>query len=120
MVALFYAAKEAQSLDSPLYEHIKALHEAGSANLPSRRSISHIIFPSSNSAIEFPIKYSTRQLPSSGKTKRRPSAWAEHHVEPEVSRAERWAPRQLGMGDMLVVREPRVRTVLYILPPNSA
>ena len=213
MVALFYAAKEAQSLDSPLYEHIKALHEAGSANLPSRRSISHIIFPSSkyiaareeveigdlragmrddlmkfndmlenpaghfenypeddaeayiavhesfyllqplgeswgkwtswkcgcpdffaagccahslvmtllyNSAIEFPIKYSTQQLPSSGKTKRRPSAWAEHHVEPEVSRAERWAPRQLGMGDMLVVREPRVRTVLYILPPNSA
>ena len=73
-----------------------------------------------NSAIEFPIKYSTQQLPSSGKTKRRPSAWAEHHVEPEVSRAERWAPRQLGMGDMLVVREPRVRTVLYILPPNSA
>ena len=61
-----------------------------------------------NSEVEFPIKYSTQQLPSSGKTKRRPSAWAEHHVEPEVSRAERWAPRQLGMGDML------------IMPPTSA
>ena len=48
MVALFHVVKEVESLDSPLYEHIKALHEAGmSASIPSRRSISHIILPSS-------------------------------------------------------------------------
>jgi hypothetical protein len=58
-----------------------------------------------DSTLEFPGEWSTQQLPNSGKKNKRPSAWAEFHEEEErSSRTERWAPRQLGLGDMVISR----------------
>ena len=51
-----------------------------------------------DSTLEFPSKWSTQQLPSNGKSKKRPTA--EFHEEEErPSRTERWAPCQLGLGE---------------------
>ena len=65
-----------------------------------------------DSALEFPVQWSTQQLPSSDKKKRR-SAWAEFHEEEDKSaRNERWAPRMLGGCDMLITKN------LKVLPSN--
>ena len=66
-----------------------------------------------DSTLEFPVQWSTQQLPSSDK-KKRPSAWAEFYEEDDKpARTERWAPRKLGGGDMLITR------VLKVHPANT-
>ncbi len=50
-----------------------------------------------------------QQLPSNGKSKKRPNAWAEFHEEEErPSRTERWAPNLLGEEDMIITRSLKV------------
>ncbi len=52
-----------------------------------------------DSTLEFPVQWSTQQLPSSDK-KKRPSAWAEFYEEDDkLACTERWAPRKLGGGN---------------------
>jgi hypothetical protein len=64
-----------------------------------------------DSSLQFPSKWSTQQLPSNGKSSMRPSAWAElYEEENEASRSERWAPCQLGEEDMIITRNPKVRS----------
>ena len=66
-----------------------------------------------DSTLEFPSEWSTQQLPSNGKSKKRPTAWAEFHVEEEgPSRTERWAPRQLGLEDMVVTKTLKVHSAI--------
>ena len=68
-----------------------------------------------NASFEFPAKYSTKQLPSSSKSKRKPSAWASPSGEKEVElRKPVWAPRQMELDDMLVVKAPSVRSVPFL------
>jgi hypothetical protein len=68
-----------------------------------------------DSALEFPGEWSTQQLPNSGKKNKRPSAWAEFHEEEErQSRTERWAPRQLGLGDMVISRTLKVHSAFSV------
>ena len=67
-----------------------------------------------DSTLEFPSEWSTQQLPSSAK-KKRPTAWAEFHEEEErPSRTERWAPRKLGMGDMVITRTLKVHYAISV------
>ena len=61
-----------------------------------------------DSTLRFPPEWSTQQLPSRGKTSKKPSAWAELHEEEEPSRTERWAPTMLGSDDMIVTRDLKV------------
>ena len=68
-----------------------------------------------NASFEFPPKYSSKQLPSFSKSKRKPSAWASPSAEKEVEpRKPVWAPRQMELDDMLVVKAPRVRSVPFL------
>ena len=61
-----------------------------------------------DSTLQFPIEWSMQQLPSSDK-KKRPSAWAEFHEEEDKpASTERWAPRQLGGGDLVITRALKV------------
>ena len=70
-------------------------------------------------SLEFPAKYSSQKLPSCCKSTRKPSAWASPSVEEEAKpKKPVWAPRQMEMDDMLVVKAPRVRSVL-VYPPYS-
>ena len=64
-------------------------------------------------SLVFPAKYSSQNLPSCSKSTRKPSAWASPLPEKEVKpRKLAWAPRQMDLDDMLVVKAPRVRSVL--------
>ncbi len=70
-----------------------------------------------DSTLEFPGEWSTQQLPNSGhcKKNKRPSAWAEFHEEEErLSRTVRWAPRQLGLGDMVISRTLKVHSAFSV------
>ncbi len=63
--------------------------------------------------LEFLAKYSSQKLLSCSKSKRKPSAWTSPLPEKEVEhRKLAWAPRQMDMDDMLVVKALRVRSVL--------
>ncbi len=56
-----------------------------------------------DSSLEFPTEWSTQQLPSNGKSKKRPTAWAEfHEEEARPTRTERWTPTLLGEEDMII------------------
>jgi hypothetical protein len=58
-----------------------------------------------DSSLEFPTEWSTQQLASNGKSKKRPTAWAEFHEEEErPARTERWAPTLLGEEDMIITK----------------
>ncbi len=66
-----------------------------------------------DSTLEVHDQWSTKQHLRSDK-KKRPSAWAEFHEEEDKpARTERWAPRQLGGGDMVITR------VLKVHPGNT-
>ncbi len=68
-----------------------------------------------DSTLEFPGEWSTQQLPNSGKKNKRPSAWAEFHEEKErPSSTERWAPRQPGLGDMVISRTLKVNSAFSL------
>ena len=68
-----------------------------------------------DSTLEFLGEWSTQPLPNSGKKNKRPSAWAEFHEEEErLSRTERWAPRQLGLGDMVISRTLKVHSAFSV------
>ena len=62
-----------------------------------------------DSALEFPSEWSTQQLPSNGKSKKKPNAWAEfHEEEARPARTERWAPTLLGEENMIITRHLKV------------
>ena len=62
-----------------------------------------------DSSLEFPTQWSSQQLPSNAKSKKRPSAWAEFHVEDErPARNERWAPTLLGEEDLIITKSLKV------------
>ena len=68
-----------------------------------------------DSTLQFPCEWSTQQLPSNAKSKKRPTAWAEEYEEEErTSRTERWAPRQLGTGDMVITRTLKVHSAISV------
>ncbi len=61
------------------------------------------------SSLEFPTEWSTQQLPSNGKSKKRPTAWAEFHEEDDrPARTERWAPTLLGEENMIITKSLKV------------
>ncbi len=67
-----------------------------------------------DSTLEFPVQWSTQQLPCSDK-KKRLSAWAEFHEEEDKpARTERWAPRMLGGGDMLITKNFKVLPAISV------
>jgi hypothetical protein len=58
-----------------------------------------------DASLQFPSKYSSKQLQGRGAGKsKRPSEWAkiDEEEEDEAQRAEHWAPRQLSAGDMTI------------------
>jgi hypothetical protein len=62
-----------------------------------------------DSSLEFPTQWSTQQLPSNGKSKKRPTAWAEFHEEDDKpARTERWAPTLLGEENMIITKSLKV------------
>jgi hypothetical protein len=68
-----------------------------------------------DSTLEFPGEWSTQQLLNSGKKNRRPSAWAEFHEEEgRPSSTERWAPRQLVPGGMVISRTLKVHSAFSV------
>ncbi len=62
-----------------------------------------------DSSLEFTTQWSTQQLPSNGKSKKRPTDWAEFHEEDDKpARTERWAPTLLGEENMIVTKSLKV------------
>ena len=62
-----------------------------------------------DSSLEAPSEWSTQQLPSNGKSKKKPNAWAEFHDEEErPARTDRWAPTLLGEDNMIITRNLKV------------
>ena len=62
-----------------------------------------------DSSLEFPTQWSSQQLPSNGKSKKRPTAWAEFHEEDDKpARTERWAPTLLGEENMIITKSLKV------------